>query len=285
MQRNQLLLLGLAVAVITVLFAFGRITPKVQGHDHAGHDHSAEGAPMAGAKAADFNDLLKKAKEKVPADKLVEITGLENTVVRGDVQTQQITAYRQLYTIWDNLNELPIAAHYAAEAAKLENSGKSLTFAANLFLDHLSHTQDAGVRQWEAGKALELLDRAIALEPNNDTLKVKKGTLLVISNSTAPMEGIGILREVAERNPDFLDAQLTLANFSITSGQFDKAIERMEKVLERKPDEPKAMFLLAVAHQSKGENDKAIDLLRQCRKLIKDPALAAEIDEYIKSIK
>ena len=285
MQRNQLLLLGLAVAVVTVLFAFGRITPKAQGHGHAGHDHAAEGAPMAGVQAADFNGLLKQAKEKVPADKLVEITGLENTVVRGDVQTQQIAAYRQLYTIWDGLNELPIAAHYAAEAAKLENSGKSLTFAANLFLDHLSHTQDAGVRQWEANSARELLDRAIALEPNNDTLKVKKGTLIVMSNGSAPMEGIALLMDVADRNPDFLDAQLTLANFAITSGQFDKAIERMEKVRERHPDEPKAMFLQAVAHQSKGENDKAVDLLRQCRKLIKDPALAAEIDEYIKSIK
>lgn len=234
--------------------------------------------------AADFTDLLKKAKEKVPADKLVQITSLENAVVRGDVKSQQITAYQQLYAIWDQLNELPIAAHYAAEAAKLENSGKNLTFAANLFLDHLSHTQDEGVRMWEANSALELLDKAIALEPNNDTLKIKKGSLLV-RNTGEPMKGIGILREVAERNPDFLDAQLTLANFSITSGQFDKAIERMDAVLKRHPDEPKALFLLAVAHQSKGENGTAIELLRKCRKLIKDPGLAAEIDEYIKSIK
>lgn len=283
MQKNQLLLIGLAVAVVSVLFAFGRITPKVHGHEHA----SASGNAMPegqSAAVANFSDMLKKAKEKVPADKLAEITRLENTVVRGDVSSQQATAYRQLYTIWDHLNELPIAAYYAAEAAKLENSGKNLTFAANLFLDHLSHTQDAGVRMWEANMALELLDRAIALEPNNDTLKIKKGSLLV-SNTSEPMKGIGILREVAERNPDFLDAQLTLANFSITSGQFDKAIDRMEDVLKRHPDEPKAIFLLAVAHQSKGEKDKAITLLRQCRKLIKDPSLAAEIDEYIKSIK
>lgn len=283
MQKNQLLLIGLAVAVVSVLFAFGRITPKGHGHEHA----SAPGAAMPegqGVAVANFSDMLKKAKEKVPADKLAEITQLENTVVRGDVSSQQAVAYRQLYTIWDHLNELPIAAYYAAEAAKLENSGKNLTFAANLFLEHLSHTQDAGVRMWEANMALELLDRAIALEPNNDTLKIKKGSLLV-SNTGEPMKGIGILREVAERNPDFLDAQLTLANFSITSGQFDKAIDRMEDVLKRHPDEPKAIFLLAVAHQSKGEKDKAITLLRQCRKLIKDPGLAAEIDEYIKSIK
>lgn len=283
MQKSQLLLIGLAVAVVSVLFAFGRITPKEHGHEHA----SAPGSTMPEGQAAtvaDFSDLLKKAKEKVPAEKLAEITRLENMVVRGDVNTQQISAYKQLYTIWDHLNELPIAAYYAAEAAKLENSGKNLTFAANLFLDHLSHTQDAGVRMWEANTALELLDRAIALEPNNDTLKIKKGSLLV-SNTSEPMKGIGILREVAERNPDFLEAQLTLANFSITSGQFDKAIERMENVLKRTPDEPKAIFLLAVAHQSKGDKDKAIELLRQCRRLIKDPALAAEIDEYIKGIK
>ncbi|QEH40291.1 tetratricopeptide repeat protein [Chitinophaga sp. XS-30] len=279
MRRNQLLLIGLAVAVVTVLYAFGRITPKV--HDHA---HAPAGVmPEGQAAVADFKDLLQKAKEKVPAEKLAEITSLENTVVRGDVKSQQITAYMQLYTIWDNLNELPVAAYYLAEAAKLENSGKSLTFAANLFLDHLSHTQDAGVRMWEANNAMELLDKAIALQPNNDTLKIKLGSLLV-SNTNEPMKGIAMLRDVAERKPDFLDAQLALANFSITSGQFDKAIERMEEVLKRHPDEPKALFLLAVAYQNKGEKDKAVELLRQCRKLIKDPSLAAEIDEYIKSI-
>ncbi|MFD2889793.1 tetratricopeptide repeat protein [Chitinophaga cymbidii] len=281
MRRNQLLLIGLAVAAVTVLYAFGRITPKVQEHDHA---HASGGAmPQGQAAVADFKDLLQKAKERVPAEKLAEITGLENTVVRGDVKSQQITAYMQLYTLWDSLNELPVAAYYLAEAAKLENSGKSLTFAANLFLDHLSHTQDAGVRMWEANNAMELLDKAIALQPNNDTLKIKLGSLLV-SNTNEPMKGIAMLRDVAERNPDFLDAQLTLANFSITSGQFDKAIERMETVLKSRPDEPKALFLLAVAYQNKGEKDKAVDLLRQCRKLIKDPSLAAEIDEYIKSI-
>lgn len=283
MQRNQLLVIGLAVVIVTALYAFGRITPKVHQHEHAAAPGGAMPQGGLGAVAADFSDLLKRAKEKVPADKLVEITSLENTVVRGDVKSQQIAAYQQLYTIWDGLNELPIAAHYAAESAKLENSGKSLTFAANLFLEHLSHTQDAGVRMWQANSALELLDKAIALEPTNDTLKIKKGALLV-SNTGEPMKGIGILREVAERNPDFLDAQLTLANFSITSGQYDKAIERMESVLKRHPDEPKALFLMAVAHQSKGENAKAVELLRQCRKLIKDPALAAEIDGYIKSI-
>lgn len=284
MQRNQLLVLGLAVVVATALFAFGRITPKVHEHEHAAAPGGAMPQGMGQAvAAADFSDLLKKAKQKVPADKLVEITSLENTVVRGDVKSQQIAAYQQLYTIWDGLNELPVAAYYAAESAKLENSGKSLTFAANLFLEHLSHTQDAGVRMWQANTAIELLDRAIALEPNNDTLKIKKGSVLV-SNTGEPMKGIGILKEVAERNPDFLDAQLTLANFSITSGQFDKAIERMESVLERHPEEPKALFLLAVAHQSKGDKAKAVELLRQCRKLIKDPALAAELDGYIKSI-
>lgn len=281
MRRNQLLLIGIAVILVTVLYAFGRITPKVEKHDH---EHASGGAmPSGDAAVASFEDLLKDAKKKVPAEKLAEITGLENSVVRGDVKTQQIKANMQLYTIWDSLNELPIAAYYLAEAAKLENSGKSLTFAANLFLDHLSHTQDAGVRKWEANNAMELLDKAIALEPNNDTLKIKLGSMLV-SNTNEPMKGITMLREVADRNPDFLDAQLTLANFSITSGQFDKAIERMQKVLDKHPDEPKALFLQAVAYQNKGDKTKAVELLRKCRKLIKDPSLAAEIDNYIKSI-
>ena len=44
MQRNQLLVLGLAVVVATALFAFGRITPKVHEHEHAAAPGGADAA-------------------------------------------------------------------------------------------------------------------------------------------------------------------------------------------------------------------------------------------------
>ncbi|HJU45556.1 MAG TPA: tetratricopeptide repeat protein [Chitinophagaceae bacterium] len=279
MQKTQVLLVGAAVTLLIVLVAFGRTIPHSdkKAMPTAAHVHDGqEGKTIA------FEELLATAKQKVPAEKLLSITTWENKVVRGDVKNQQIDAYRQLYASWDSLNQLPIAAYYLGEAAKLENSEKSLTFAANLFLAHLEHAQDPAIMKWESQQAITLLDQAIKLNPGNDSLVVKQALLYM--NTGEPMAGVQKLRDLVAANPDNAEAQITLANLAIQSNQFDKAIERMETFLKRHPEEPKAIFVLAEAYRSKGDVKKAVELFEQCKKLLKDPSLKAEIDTYIKSI-
>ncbi|RAJ03865.1 tetratricopeptide repeat protein [Chitinophaga skermanii] len=268
--------------MLVALYAFGRTVPSHKGHDHA-HAPAANAAGDGQAIAeANFDDLLKKAKSRIPADKITLVEGLEHAVVRGDVHHQQIVVYKQLAAVWDTLREQPISTYYLGEAAKLENSEKSLTFAATSFLNHMDHVQDPTVAKWMMNNATELLKQANKLNPANNEVKLQLAQLLV--SSSTPMEGISMLLQMAEEDPNNMDVQMMLGNFAITSGQFDKAIERMNKVLEKQPDNPKALFLLAEAYKNKGDIEKAKQTLIACRKLIKDPALAAEIDEYIKEI-
>jgi tetratricopeptide (TPR) repeat protein len=280
-QKKQVLLVGAAAALLFVLVAFGRTIPhsdkKAMPTDTHMHNGGQEEKPIA------FSELLATAKQSIPADKLLSITTLENKVVRGDVKQQQINAYKELYASWDSLNQLPIAAYYLGEAAKLENSEKSLTFAANLFLEHLEHADDPAVSKWESLQAIGLYDQALKLDPENESLKIKQATLYM--NTGEPMLGVAKLREVVATNPDNFEAQLTLANLAIQSGQYDKAIDRMETFLQKHPDEAKGIFVLAEAYRSKGDTKKAVELFEQCKKLLKDPSLKAEIDNYIKSIK
>lgn len=273
-------MVGAAVALLVVLVAFGRTIP------HSEKKAMPTAGPMMGGQEQQpiaFSELLATAKQKVPADKLLLINSLENKVVRGDVKTQQIAAYKQLYASWDSLNQLPIAAHYLGEAAKLENSEKSLTFAANLFLAHLQHAEDPRIAKWEAGQAIALFDQAIQLNPANDTLKISQA--MVYMNTGEPMTGVAKLREVVAAHPDNIDAQVTLANLAITSGQYDKAIERLEGVLKTHPDNAKVLFVLAESYRSKGDKQKAIELFEKSKQFMNDPELKKEVDSYIKSIK
>lgn len=279
MQKSQVLLVGTAVALLIVLLAFGRTVPRPD------KKVMPTAAPMASGqdiKPISFEELLSSAKTKIPAEKLLLINTWENKVVRGDVKHQQIAAYKQLYSVWDSLNQLPVAAYYLGQAAKLENSEKSLTFAANLFLEHLQHAPEPGIMKWEAQQAIELLEQAITLNPGNDSLKIQQA--LVYMNTGEPMVGVQKLRALVAEHPDNVEAQVTLANLAITSGQYDKAIERMEALLQRRPEEAKAYFVLGEAYRSKGDVQKAVTLFTKCKELLKDPALKAEIDSYIKSI-
>ncbi|MEC5147579.1 tetratricopeptide repeat protein [Chitinophaga sp. 212800010-3] len=279
MQKTQVLLVGAAVALLVILFAFGRTVPRSE------KKPMSSAAPMQGGQEVEaiaFSELLTTAKGKIPADKLLQINTVETNIVRGDVKAQKIAAYHQLYNTWDSLNQLPVAAYYLSEAAKLENSEKSLTFAANLFLAHLQHAEDPRVAKWEADNAIELFDQALKLNPGNDTLKISQA--MVYMNTGQPMAGVARLREVVAEHPDNIDAQVTLANLAITSGQYDKAIERLEGVVKKHPDDAKVLFVLAESYRSKGDKKKAIELFQKSRELMKDPELKKEVDNYIKSI-
>ena len=281
MQKSQVLLVGAALALLVILFAFGRTVPR------SDKQPMSSAAPMQGSsqdvEPIAFSELLSVAKSKIPSEKLLQVNTIETNVVRGDVKSQQIAAFRQLYNLWDSLNQLPVAAYYLGEAAKLENSEKSLTFAANLFSAHLQHAEDPRVAKWEAGQAISLFDQAIQLNPENDTLKISQA--MVFMNTGEPMKGVGKLREIVAVHPDNIDAQVTLANLAITSGQYDKAIERLEGVNAKQPNNAKVLFVLAEAYRSQGNKAKAIELFEKSKQFMEDAELKKEVDSYIKSIK
>ncbi|RBL93680.1 tetratricopeptide repeat protein [Chitinophaga flava] len=280
MRKSQVLLVGAAVALLVVLYAFGRTIPR------SDKQAMSTAAPMQGGQGVEpiaFSELLETAKGKIPAEKLLQINTIETNVIRGDVNAQQIAAYKQLYNTWDSLNQLPVAAYYLGQAAKLENSEKSLTFAANLFLAHLQHAQDPRIAKWEADQATALFDQAILLNPANDTLKMSQA--MVYMNTGEPMKGVAKMKEVVAKNPDNIDAQVTLANLAIRSGQFDKAIERLEGVMQKHPDDAKVLFVLAESYRSKGNTKKALELFEKSKQAMKDPELKKEVDNYIKDIR
>ena len=158
---------------------------------------------------------------------------LENAVVRGDVKDQQIKADRQLADFWKDSVEngfLPYA-YYTGEAAKLENSEKSLTFAAQLFLNNLRGQDNPALKNWMAVRKPEIcLKGRLALNPDNDSTKIGLGATYIFGSTGAEpqevMKGIQQILEVARRDSLNMYAQFMLGLGGIESGQFDKAIER-----------------------------------------------------------
>ena len=78
---------------------------------------------------------------------------------------------------------------------------------------------------------------------------------------------------------------LILGRLAVVSGQYDKAIARLEKLTKQHPKNAEAFYHLAEAYRAVGKNDDAIKALEQCKKLVNDPAFSAQIDNYIQQIK
>ena len=59
-----------------------------------------------------------------------------------------------------------------------------------------------------------------------------------------PMKGILMLRELNENHPENVTVIMQLARLSLQTGQFDKAVERLEKVIELRPSSANAYCCL-----------------------------------------
>lgn len=264
MKKPQLITIVVAVLLVSGIYIFGRTVPKnnpvTVEENHEGHNH---GDDLAGELTTDSIMLL--AKKELNPDQLTRVIGLENAVSRGDVKAQSLRVYRQLSQFWkDTMHFFPPYAWYQAEAARLENSEKSLTFAAHLFLNTLQTEHNPGLQKWSALQAKDLFERSLKLNPTNDSAKVGLGATYLFGNiSPMPMTGIRMIQEVENRDSSNVYAIMTLAKGSVLSGQFDKAIPRLVRINKLQPNNLDAMLMLAELFEKTEEKTKAIEWYRK----------------------
>jgi cytochrome c-type biogenesis protein CcmH/NrfG len=95
------------------------------------------------------------------------------------------------------------------------------------------------------------------------------------------MQGITMIREVAERDPNNMYAQLMLGIGGMVSGQYDKAIERLNTVVSKQPSNAEATVMLAEAYERHNEKQNAIKWYEASKKLITNSEIIKEIDRRI----
>ena len=280
MKKQQIIVASFGLIILLVLFFFGQTVPPQK--------KSSEASTAASAKAITANDILQASKSKLSPSQLSYVNRLENSVVRGDVKNQQIKSYDQLAIFWkDSVREgfLPYI-YYTGESAKLENSEKNLTFAAQLFLENLRGQDDAGLKSWMANEAKGLFEKALQINPSNDSSKVGLGACYIFgstaSNPQEVMQGIQRILEVARRDTSNMYAEFMLGLGGLQSGQLDKAVERLTKVVKHQPNNIEAILTLAQVNEQKGDKAEAVKWYQASKKLIVDPNIITEIDKRIK---
>ncbi|MES2004491.1 MAG: tetratricopeptide repeat protein [Bacteroidota bacterium] len=281
MKKQQFLLVGFALVLFVLLYFFGKTTPPKK------PELANSGTQTAEHQSIKFDDLLVKAKEKISAAQSERLMQLENAVKRGDVKDQQLHVYHQLARFWaDSAHIFEPYAYYTGEAAKLENSEKSLTFAAHLFLDNLMTEGQPAMQYWLASNAKVLFEKAIALNPANDSSKIGLGACYLFGNiSDNPMQGILPVRDIAQKDPGNVYAQMVLGLGGKKSGQFDKAIERFTLVVQKQPDNVEALFNLAECYEEKGDKTNAVKWYEAVKKLVKVAEAQKELDKRITELK
>ena len=268
-----------ALILVAILYMFGRVVPEKKANTTR--------QPDLADNPVSIDSILFDAKKRLDATQIVRLNALENSVIRGNVNEQKLKAYHQLAHFWADTGQIfEPYAWYEAEAARLENSEKSLTFAAHLFLQNMRGENDQPLRTWKALEAKDLFERSLKINPQNDSSIIGLGACYIFGGiSATPMEGILKVRAVADKDSSNIFAQEVLGHGSMYSGQYDKAIARFETVyrLSKKNEDTQleACLMLAEAYERKADRLSAINWYKKSLMLIKNQEVKKEVNKRI----
>lgn len=280
MNSKQILLIGVAVVALLGFFLFGK-TKSSKKNIEAKASTSQE-------EVFDIQQYLKLAKQNLKSkDTLALIEDAEksfNNYSAATDATAKQAAAQKLAALLASAGDPLSSAYYYNEAAKLANSAALWHGSGENFLA-LAHNISAPTTQsYLFDAAINAFQKAAEAEPNNLNHKVKLGAAYV-EQGTNPMQGVTMLLDVAKQDSTNIDAQFTLGKFSMVSGQFEKAINRLEKVLHSQPQNSEALFLIAEAYRNMGNISKAVEYFEKCKQQIDNEAIRIEIDRYIEETK
>jgi tetratricopeptide (TPR) repeat protein len=283
-KKQQVIVAGSGIIILIIFYFLGNTVPPLK-------KSATVANPERATQSLDIKTILQASKAKLSPARQAYVNRLENSVVRGNIQVQQIEADRQLATFWrDSVENGFLAyAYYTGEASKLENSEKSLTFAAQLFLNNLRGQDNPALKNWMALESRDLFERAAKLNPNNDSTKIGLGATYIFGSTGAEpqdvMKGIQKILEVTRRDSLNMYAQLMLGLGGIESGQFDKAIQRLLKVVHYDPANLEAVLSLGDAYERMNDTASAKTWYTAAKKLTNNHELIEAINERLRSLK
>jgi tetratricopeptide (TPR) repeat protein len=282
-KKQQGIVAVIGFTVFIVFYFFSNTVPPLK-------KSAPQNATIASPPQLDIKTIIDAGKSKMSSSQLARVNRLENAVVRGDVKNQQIDADRQLAAFWRDSaqNGFLVYAYYTGNAAKLENSEKSLTFAAQLFLNNLRGQDNPVLKNWMASQSRELFERAETLNPANDSTRIGLGATYIFGSSGEPqeiMKGIQKILEVTRRDSLNMYAQFILGMGDIESGQYDKAVQRLLKVVSFDPGNLEAVLNLGEAYERMENFPLAKTWYSAAKKLTTNQELIDAIDERLRSLK
>ncbi len=279
MNKAQWITIGIGVLIVAALFLFGRTGPY-----KSGISKNFQSTPQSELSA---DSILFHAKEILNPAQIQWMNDLEQSVIRGDVKKQKLDVFHQLAHFWkDSARIFEPYAWYEAEAARLENSEKSLTFAAHLILENLRNEESEQLKRWKALQAKDLFERSLRINDKNDSTIVGLGACYIFGNiADNPMEGILKVRQVVEKDSTNIFAQMVLGQGSLLSGQYDRAIDRFERVLALQPVNLEAILLMAEVFERKEDKANAIQWYSKALPLAPNPAMRSALEKRINELK
>ena len=260
MNKLQFTIVGLCVLFFLALFFGANTKPANYAEIEKKRSLTAE--------ITDINSLLIEAKPKLSKQEATFILSLEKHVGEASSDSIKTAAYKNLASKWYEYKRADISGFYAEQVAELEKTETAWSIAGTTFLLGARQSDTDKIKRFCSSKAVTAFENAISLNPENINHKVNLATCFAENPPKEnPMKGVLMLLDLNKQNPESVPVLVTLGRFGIQTGQFDKAVERLNKAIRLDNKNRQAHCLLAEALNGLGEKEAASIAQQNCAAL------------------
>ncbi len=211
--------------------------------------------------------LHDKSFEKLSTQDQVEISKIESL--------NSVESLEQLSKKWLAADNPLMAAYEAFKLSNKTGNTNDWLNSGKIALESVNYIQISGneesLRNYFLDLASKSYDAVLSKDSENTEAMIGIASCMV-NGGGPPMKGIQILLSIVAQDSANIDVLLQLGEFAIQSGQFDKAVERLQGVLEIDPMNAVALVNMGKALNALGKTEEAQSYMKQ--------ALALETRNY-----
>lgn len=213
----------------------------------------------------DIASYQAEAKKSLKEDEIGYLETLEAQVQHAGQDSARLNILKQLSGYWYKLGNPVMAGLYAKEVAEKENSGLSWSITGTTFASGLQQELDEKQKLFARDQALEAFENAISLEPAVVDHRVNQALCYIeLPEAGQPMKGIQMLAGLATSYPDSPAPPYQLARLAVRTGQYERALTRIEQALKLDPTDSRIACLAIDIYTALNKPAEAAQLADRC---------------------
>lgn len=235
-----------------------------------------------------YEVLADSALAVMPSAEAERIRGLQKDLAKAlkksSPEGEAKTLYAQLDQAWQEAGLEAVAAEHARLGADLAPAeAEAYGRAGDRFYALIPSATEDQERVDYVFRSIFSYEKVLELNPADLDRKVGLATLYTDHQGNI-MQGVMLLREVANADSSNSEAQMRLGRFSLMSGQIDKALGRFRTVVRQDSLNLPARIFLAQTLASAGREGQAKEVLQEGLVLAPDSTSRIEITRLLEDL-
>jgi outer membrane protein len=282
MSKSKILLsVGALILVIGLFF----LPKAVVNNDESAAVENQEEATEPSTSPPGNSPIVESHNTAISPDAQQLVKSLRENINNSADNKNIVIFADSLAAVFKSYNMLDSAAKYQGIAAERSPALNTYRKAGDAYYDAFTFAVDKSKAQDLAEKARSNYNEAIKLGSGEEALDMKANIAMTFIATSNPMQGISLLTEILEEDPEHEGAIFNLGILSIQSNQYDKAVDRFEKLVTLHPENLQGQFYLGLSYMESGEKEKAREQFEKVKTLDSDPEVQATVDSYLEEIK